>query len=117
MHSFALTGPADFTGWRAAARDLIRANVRPDQVEWLEDGTSASLFGERRETLPHSEADSPFNVPRSFVELAEVVALHKDPDKFPLLYRFLWRLRREPYLLRDTLDADFARALAMKKSV
>jgi probable DNA metabolism protein len=45
------------------------------------------------------------------------VALHKDPDKFPLLYRFLWRLRREPYLLRDTLDADFARALALKKSV
>jgi uracil-DNA glycosylase family 4 len=45
------------------------------------------------------------------------VALHKDRDKFPLLYRFLWRLRREPYLLRDTLDADFARALALKKSV
>jgi DNA polymerase len=45
MHSVALTGPADFSGWRSAARDLIHANVRPDQVEWLEDGASASLFG------------------------------------------------------------------------
>lgn len=89
MRSVALTGPADFSGWRSAARDLIRANVRPDQVEWLEHGTSASLLGERREAVPHAEADTPFTVPRSFVELAEVVALHKDKDKFPLLYRLL----------------------------
>jgi probable DNA metabolism protein len=117
MHSVALTGPADFSGWRSAARDLIRANVRPDQVEWLEDGASASLFGAQPEPAARAGADAPLNVPRSFVELAEVVALHKDPDKFSLLYRLLWRLRREPYLLRDSLDADVARALAMKKSV
>ena len=117
MRSVALTGPADFSGWRSAARDLIRANVRPDQVEWLEDGASATLLGERLEAVPHAQTDTPFTVPRSFVELAEVVALHKDPDKFPLLYRLLWRLRREPWLLRDTLDADVARTLAMKKSV
>src|SRR5918995_5870162 len=106
MRSVALTGPTDFSGWRSAARDLIRANVRPDQVEWLEDGASASLFGERLEEIPPAAADTPCNVPRSFVELAQVVALHKGPDKFPLLYRLLWRLRREPHLLRDTLDAD-----------
>ncbi len=115
MHSVALTGPVDFSGWRTAARDLILANVRPDQVEWLEDGASGSLFGEQRATDDH--ADATFTVPRSFVELAAVVVLHKDSGKFPLLYRLLWRLRREPYLLRDPLDADVARAHAMKKSV
>jgi probable DNA metabolism protein len=117
MHSVALTGPADFSGWRTAARELIRANVRPDDVEWLEDGASGSLFGEQAATSEHAEADAAFTVPRSFVELAGVVVLHQDPGKFPLLYRLLWRLRREPYLLRDPLDADVARALAMRKSV
>ena len=117
MHSVALTGPVDFSGWRSAARDLIRANVRPDQVEWLEDRASGSLFGEQPAADEHADADVTFNVPRSFVELAAVVVLHKDPGKFPLLYRLLWRLRRESYLLRDPLDADVARAYAMSKSV
>ena len=117
MRSVALTGPADFSGWRTAARELILANVRPDQVEWLEDGASGSLFGEAPAIGEHTDADASFSVPRSFVELAEVVALHQAHDKFPLLYRLLWRLRREPYLLRDALDVDVARALSMRKSV
>jgi len=117
MRSVALAGPADFSGWRAAARDLICANVRPDQVEWLEDGASASLFGTGLATATHTEADAPFTVPRSFLELAADVALHSDPAKFPLLYRLLWRLRRESHLLRDSLDADVARAFAMRKAV
>jgi probable DNA metabolism protein len=117
MHSVTLTGPADFSGWRTAARELICANVRPDQVEWLEDGANGSLFEEALATDEVSDAKSSFSVPRSFVELAEVVALHEAHDKFPLLYRLLWRLRREPYLLRDPLDADVARAAEMRKSV
>jgi probable DNA metabolism protein len=117
MHSVTLTGPADFSGWRTAARELICANVRPDQVEWLEDGADGSLFGEPLATGDGDDAKASFSVPRSFVELAEVVALHEAHDKFPLLYRLLWRLRREPYLLRDPLDADVARASDMRKSV
>jgi len=115
MHSVALR-PADFAGWRTAARDLIRANVQPDQVEWLEAGTSGSLFGEHSAAAA-ADGTATFNVPRSFVELASVVALHKDPSRFALLYRLLWRLRREPHLLSDKLDADVARAGGMRKSV
>jgi DNA polymerase len=115
MHSVALR-PADFSGWRTAARDLIRANVRPDQVEWLDDGASGSLFGESPTTTP-DDTVAAFTVPRRFLELARDVVLHKDPDRFSLLYRLLWRLRREPQLLRDSLDIDVARALALRKSV
>jgi DNA polymerase len=46
-----------------------------------------------------------------------MVALHKDPGRFALLYRLLWRLRREPHLMSDALDADVARAGGMRKSV
>ena len=117
MHSVALAGPADFCGWRTAARGLICANVRPDQIEWREDGANASLFGAAPEAIAHSTAPDTFTVPRAFLELAGVVALHSDPGKFALLYRILWRLRRESHLLRDTLDVDVARAFAMRKAV
>jgi uracil-DNA glycosylase len=115
MHSVALR-PADFAGWRTAARDLIRANVQPDQVEWLEESTSGSLFGEPP-AASIANGSATFNVPRSFVELSSVVVLHKDPGRFALLYRLLWRLAREPHLMSDALDADVARAGGMRKSV
>jgi DNA polymerase len=115
MHSVALR-PADFAGWRTAARDLIRANVQPDQVEWLEECTSGSLFGEPA-AASTANGSATFNVPRAFVELASVVVLHKDPGRFALLYRLLWRLTREPHLLGDALDPDVARADGLRKSV
>jgi uracil-DNA glycosylase len=108
--------PADFASWRSAARDLILANVLPDQVEWLEAGRSGSLFGEHAAAAT-ANGTAAFNVPRSFVELAGVVALHKDPGRFALLYRLLWRLRDEPRLMSDALDADVARSSGMRKSV
>jgi len=115
MHSVALR-PTDFAGWRAATRDLIHADVQPDQVEWLEEGASGSLFGEHPAAATATGTGS-FAVPRSFVGLASMVALHKDPGRFALLYRLLWRLRREPHLMSDALDADVARAGGMRKSV
>ncbi len=115
MHSVAVR-PMDFAGWRTAARQLICANVQPDQIEWLEAGASGSLFGEHPATVA-DPATATFNVPRSFVALASLVTLHKDPGRFALLYRLLWRLRREPHLLSDALDPDVARAGGMRKSV
>ena len=116
MHSVELAGPADFSGWRTAARGLVCADVRPDDIEWLHGAESASLFASAAPPAsPHNEAT--FKVTRGFVELAGTVALHKDHSKFALLYRLLWRLRREPQLLADTLDPDVARAHALRKGV
>ncbi|HJY38610.1 MAG TPA: hypothetical protein VJ299_14125, partial [Steroidobacteraceae bacterium] len=70
----------DFAGWRTAARQLICANVQPDQIEWLEAGASGSLFGEHPATVA-DPATATFNVPRSFVALASLVTLHKDPGR------------------------------------
>jgi uracil-DNA glycosylase len=117
MQNVELAGPADFPGWRKAARDLLSRSVRPDQVQWLHAGLSRSLFdaGTATEQLPDSV--STFTVARAFMELANSVALHRDAGKFALLYRLLWRLQREPQLLRVTMDSDVARAMVMEKSV
>ena len=47
-------------------------------------------------TAPPLEPPSgTFNVPARFVELAEIAILHRNPERFALLYRLLWRLRQQ----------------------
>jgi DNA polymerase len=49
--------------------------------------------------------------------LCEHVVLHRDPDRFGLLYRLLWRLQTEPALRHDALDADWVAAQQMAQAV
>jgi len=56
-------------------------------------------------------------VPAAFVALCESVVLHRDPQRFALLYRLLWRLVHEPALRHDPLDPDLQRARGMEKAV
>jgi uracil-DNA glycosylase len=115
MLSVTLEAANDFVGWRKAARSLIAADIAPDQVSWRIAGESASLFDEpHRDVLPSAPT---FTVPREFVELASSVALHRDPNRFALLYRLLWRLREEPRLMSLTMDPDVVEAHAWAKSV
>jgi uracil-DNA glycosylase len=117
MHSVELAGPADFGAWRNAARELLHADVPPERVQWLSTCSSGSLFEEfAQPCVPSGRSASP-TVPRAFLDLARCVALHRDANKFALLYRMLWRLQSEPRLLRIAVDEDVARACAMRKSV
>jgi DNA polymerase len=57
-------------------------------------------------------------VPRAFLHLSETAIRHRDPERFALLYRALWRLAHgEPALLRVATDPDVARLEAMAKAV
>jgi uracil-DNA glycosylase len=115
MHSIALADAVDFSGWRSAARSLIAANIAPEFVSWRVAGQSASLFDE---PVISPQASHPtFSVPRDFLDLASSVALHRDPTRFALLYRLLWRLRDEPRLLSLSMDPDLVQAHAWAKSV
>ena len=57
------------------------------------------------------------SVPASFLELCKTVILHRDPGRFGLLYRLLWRLVHEPGLRHDPLDADRVQAAHLAHSV
>lgn len=117
MRTVTLRGDTDFDGWRDAARELIAGDVPPDQVHWRVAGSDGSLFDETQATANTASASAQFTVPRAFIQLARRVALHRSPERFALLYRLLWRLRREPHLLDVAVDEDVARATAMAKSV
>lgn len=109
-HTVRLAGPSDFAGWRLAARRLVMARAEPADIAWIIDNDSPA------DDTPAS-ADAGFTVPREFVEKAQAVICHSDPERFGLLYRVLFRMREEPHLLAVASDPDIVRLRAMEKAV
>lgn len=108
-----LAAEDDFPGWRDAARRLMALGVAPDAVRWVVEPAHTRSPAEQK-----SEGPAPtFPVPRAFVEQAETVVCHADPTRFDLLYRVLWRLKREPNLLAVASDPDVMRLREMEKAV
>ena len=115
-----LAGQTDLAGFRSEARQLLAHQVPPDDVQWQLE-PPADLY-----TDPQSpQASRPKNVaraataivPASFTRLCEFVVLHRDPARFGLLYRLLWRLVHEPGLRNDPVDADMQQAQHMAHAV
>ena len=114
-----LVGETDLAGFRSEARQLLAHQVPPEEVQW-------QLQAPAEYTDPQSPlASRPRNVaraataivPASFTRLCEFVVLHRDPARFALLYRLLWRLVHEPGLRNDPMDADMQQAQHMAHAV
>lgn len=112
-HLVRLESQTDFAGWRDAARRLATNDIPPENVSWQVEPDSES----RGNDLPAVRADARLVAPRDFIERAETVICHCDPERFGLLYRLLWRLRSEPKLLSIATDPDIRRLEAMEKAV
>ena len=108
-----LGAPDDFDGWREAARGLALIDVPPDEVLWEIEG-EPDLFA-----APPAPPVAPglFSVPKAFVTLARSVILHRDPERFSLLYAFLCRLRERPRAMEDAADPLLRRLEVMAKAV
>ncbi|MCC2677163.1 MAG: uracil-DNA glycosylase protein-like protein [Ramlibacter sp.] len=114
-----LVGQTDLAGFRSEARQLLAHQVPPEVVEWQMEAPAEF-------TNPQSPlASRPRNVaraataivPASFTRLCEFVVLHRDPERFALLYRLLWRLVHEPGLRSEPTDADMQHAQHMAHAV
>jgi len=116
MHAITLDSETDFEGWRRAARTLALNGVTPHEVSWTVRGNAPELFQNEPQTSLE-EVPGTFNVPARFVELAKVAILHRNPERFALLYRLLWRLRGDHDLLDIATDPDVAEISAMAKAV
>ncbi len=109
----ALEGPADFEGWRRAARWLAMERVPATDVDW----SVAGMKGSAAPWLDPLQAAGSFSVPKDFVTCAATVICHNDPERFALLYRILLRFADEPHLMKIASDPDILRLAAMEKSV
>jgi uracil-DNA glycosylase len=114
-----LASETDLAGFRAEARLLLAQQVPPDQVHWRTEAQNADLFTEApaAQERPRGTRAAAAIVPASFLRLCEVVVLHRDPERFALLYRLLWRLVHEPGLRGDPIDADMLHAQQMAQAV
>ncbi|MBR1226205.1 MULTISPECIES: UdgX family uracil-DNA binding protein [unclassified Bradyrhizobium] len=115
MHHITLDGETDFDGWRKAARTLVLNDVSPADVTWRVQGDAPELF-ESTTPLP-DPPNATFNVPAKFVELVKAAILHRNSERFAILYRLLWRLRGNHDLLVVATDPDVAEVAAMAKAV
>ncbi len=116
MHNITLDSETDFAGWRDAARALALNNVKPSEVTWTVKGRTGERFA-ARSSPPLQTPHGTFNVPAKFVELAQSAILHRDGERFAILYRLLWRLKNDHDLLESIGDTDVARVMAMASAV
>jgi len=118
MYLITLDGETDFDGWRKAARALALHHIAPADVTWSVQGPDQMPPGlSEAPSLPPVDIESTFNVPANFIELARVAILHRDGERFALLYRLLWRLRSDHDLMETMTDPDVALTAAMAGNV
>lgn len=113
-----LSHQVDVTGFHTEVTRLLAQQVPPDTVEWCAAPAQAL---EEEDLEAHRAAirnrAARAIIPQSFIRMSELVVLHRDPQRFDLLYRSLWRLVHEPELKNDAHDHDLARLRQMAQAV
>lgn len=113
METLAFDGT--FAGWQHTARSALARELSPETIFWQASGElQQELFNggsASRPTTASQETSPPvklnIRVPRQYLTLARTVACHRDPERWALLYRTLWRLTHgEPHLLAVSVDPD-----------
>ncbi|WP_375410919.1 UdgX family uracil-DNA binding protein [uncultured Methylobacterium sp.] len=108
-----LRAGADLDGFRTAARRLVAAGIPPDCADW-QIGESRDLFG--AEDVPAT--DAPLSLPRGVGDLIRMVVPHRDPERYALLYRLVWRIQHgERRLLDVASDPLVHRLERMRKAI
>jgi probable DNA metabolism protein len=110
MRRIVLENETDWEGWRAAARALVLAGAEPDDVRW-----SVRAHGDAPNALPDSSGS--FVVTRALILLAALAIQARDPMRFDLLYRLVWRANTGERVLAATTDPDVRRAHALAFAV
>ena len=118
MHQ--ITFAPTFSAWQRAARAAVIEAIPPGEIHWQElaaDQPALALFDEVESAATDRERAA-IRVPKSFLETARRVACHREPERWGLLYRVLWRLTHgEPRLLEIAVDPDVHRLQQWDKAI
>ena len=116
--------PPDFSAWRQMARLALQQRLEPDAIDFADETVPVAddLFGavSTKDLLldvhPGNEAPVPY-VSKAFLERAHVAALHREPSRWNLLYRLLWRLQNNRELMRVEVDTDVSALLRLVQQI
>jgi len=121
--------------WVQLARAALRDGRGPSELEWRDmranestvsqEGlalnlglSSSSAAGAVAESTTGLAPPGVFKVPRRFLEMGRYVGFHRDPQRWDLIYRVLWRLTHgEAHVLEIPFDADVDALRKREKSV
>lgn len=107
MRRIRLSSVNDFAEWRAAARALLLAGVRPRDVEWIDPAQPADLLAELDPPTAAQVGERKVGrVPARFLRQSQLAICHADPDRFGLLYSLLWRVQKDRRVLFNLDDTD-----------
>jgi hypothetical protein len=97
----------DFNAWREAAREALHAGYLPSQLD-LEDASQSTTLALEVEELPAGPAFPSPHTSKAFMDDAAIAAVHRNPARWNLLYRILYRLQTDRNLLQLQADPDVA---------
>jgi len=114
-----ITFAPSFAAWQEVARRALSSELAPENIVWEElDGDQPGLAMFNEQETQDRAPSTTFRVPKSFVESAKRVACHREPKRWALLYRLLWRLTHgEPYLFEIVVDPDVHEFTRMETAV
>jgi probable DNA metabolism protein len=123
----------DYEEWRARARALLEQGTPPEQIIWQDAhheqeplplsmasaAASGAADGSGDDGVqPRVDGGGAFTVPRRFLNLSAQVACHRNPQRWDVLFRLLWRLQHEGRDLLDLeIDPDVRQAREMEAQV
>lgn len=108
-----LPSPHAFADWRVQARELLRAQIPPDQVAW-EDQAQPQLFGSDAGLPVIAATTAVARVPAELLDELRRAACYRTPGRWNLLYRILWRVthgERQAMLAGDPDGSELQRRL------
>lgn len=101
-----------FPAWRDRARLLLAAGIAPQDAQWARAG---DLFGGG--DPPAAEAAPALRISARLLAMLEQAARYRCDDRWPFLYRVLWRWQQGEHEVMSAADEDGARLHAMVKTV
>jgi uracil-DNA glycosylase len=124
MESASIAGPVrvgSFAEWRTAARELLARQVPPHATQWIAPDQDADLFHEPASDGPLTLAqDAPMaeiRLPRELVAQLESASCYRSEDRWPFLYKIVWRWMHGEKEVSSPADIDGRRLHDMLKAV
>lgn len=117
-----LNSPGNLQDWRFKARQLLLANIAPEDIFWMAHPNEASaeldLFDEQLlPTMPQEMTNRGFRIAKDLLQLINTALLHGAEDRFHVAYRLIFRAAAKPGIHRNPADQDARKLQDYAKSV
>jgi uracil-DNA glycosylase len=113
-----------FAEWREAARELLAFEIAPHTVKWTAHADGAALFsGAPPEpaapagAVDLAHANPTLHLPRQLMDMLQGAACFRSAERWPFLYRLVWRWQHGDQAVLSEADEDGGRLHAMVKAV